>query len=366
MVRPLPEGNVAQTDDQRWAWDDALLVASPYPTRKQKTIVALDKSARLVRYEGTRGSLSDESGNVVFGPFAGSDREAVGNGRVVYVSNAEHLEATHVRREYFASHWDDTLHVSDSFDVRNAGPQTPGHAVDSVQRMMTRFTGARDNLVKQFAQHVPVDAREVFFVDAIGNVSTSAVDRVPGSPGKRMLRLKPRFPLAGGWRYAWRHGYRLPLGQHLRHDASGRFRLRVPFIEPLVASAADDKQPVRSERTAAVLAYELHVTLPQGARNVAVHAAFDAEYSVQRAKHYLDAPGVARPVVVVAMRNVPPEMMREHVVVSYDLSWAAVWLKPAAVAACVLALFALASVVGRLQLGLAPVAGKAKAKAKAD
>ncbi|KAJ1723949.1 dolichyl-diphosphooligosaccharide--protein glycosyltransferase subunit 1 [Coemansia erecta] len=370
MAQPAPATNVGQEDDQRWAWDDQLLVASPYATRKQKTVVSLDGNTnsnggtRLVRHEGARGSRDPDTGSVVFGPFNSGD--TAGRGRVVFVSNAEHVEATGLQREYFVSHWDDTLHVSDACDVRNAGPSTPGGAIDGVQRMMSRFTGARDHLIKSFVVHVPGTAREAFFVDAIGNVSTSAI----GTVGKRqkavhVMQLKPRYPLAGGWRYAWRHGYRVPLGEHLRRATDGRFHLHVPFIERLVASSSSDKHlAVPDHSAAAVLDYELRVTLPQGACNVELRAPFEAEYRIEHAKHYLDAPGVARPVVVVSMRNVPPAVMGQNVVVSYDYSWAAMWLKPAAIAACVMGLFVLASVVSRLQFGLAPAASKLKSKAE--
>ncbi|KAJ2484708.1 dolichyl-diphosphooligosaccharide--protein glycosyltransferase subunit 1, partial [Coemansia sp. RSA 2052] len=275
---------------------------------------------------------------------------------VAFRDNAEQLEALTHRREYFVSHWASDLHVREHYAVRSLAPALAG-GFDKVAQMVAKYTQRRDNLVKTLLVRVPADAREMYFVDAVGNVSTSAVSRA--SRGVKVLQLRPRYPLAGGWNYTWWHGYSVPLARYLKKASSSsspgsRHVLRLPFIGSLAGCASLEGElteaMARAQNTA-VRAYELSVTLPEGARDIDVQLpAVGMRVALRPQKYYLDS--VGRTVVVVTHENVAPELAARHILVSYTYARSALWLKPLVVAAALFALFMVASAASRMQYGL--------------
>ncbi|KAJ2638110.1 dolichyl-diphosphooligosaccharide--protein glycosyltransferase subunit 1 [Coemansia sp. RSA 1286] len=349
LVDPRPKV-VEQTEDQSWVWQDTL-GGYAYETRKFKAVVKMGSGAKVRQVSGLNNTR-DGAGNVVFGPYVGAAAVDATPVSVAFKHNGEQMEATDYRREYFVSHWANDLHVSDHYDIRNCGPALPNNGLDKVQQTMTMYTHGRDNLVKSLLVPVPTDAREFYFVDQIGNVSTSTLGPASRATGTRLLQLKPRYPIPGSWRYAWRHGFSLPLNKYLRVSGD-QYSLRVPFIGHVTASASLERtlgQKDIEKKTTAVTRYSLHISLPEGASDVRVEMPFDAEYRVERSWYYFDS--IGRPLVVVEMQNVPTALMDAYVVVVYRYGWMHLWTKPAVIAAFVLVLFALASGLSRLQLGL--------------
>ena len=59
---------------------------------------------------------------------------------------------------------------------------------------------------------LPASARDVYYRDEIGNISTSNLREIEDSVE---LELKPRFPLFGGWKTHYLMGYNVPSYQYL-------------------------------------------------------------------------------------------------------------------------------------------------------
>ncbi|KAI8321086.1 Ribophorin I, partial [Martensiomyces pterosporus] len=348
LVQPKPKA-VKQAEDQYWEWSDEALVKSIYPTRKQKTVVKAPGEVRRFSKVSVGGGAKKDGSTVTFGPFLASDSEkeddlAALKGQKVevnFMDNGEQLEALTHRREYFVSHWADDLNVLEHYALRNRGPEIDG-PFDKVKQTISKFMRTRDNFIKTLLVKVPVNAREMYFVDEIGNVSTSAVTgrrRQKGEEAFKILQLKPRYPLPGGWNYTWWHGYSVPLSEHLKIDSAkgaGRYLLKVPFIGSIAACASQD--------------YELRITLPEGAKDIDVKIPFGVDgIEKQPLKYYLDSTG--RTTVVVRQRNVAPDMHKD-ILVAYSYSAISFWQKPAVIAAAFFALFALASAASRMQFGL--------------
>ncbi|KAJ2535316.1 dolichyl-diphosphooligosaccharide--protein glycosyltransferase subunit 1, partial [Coemansia sp. RSA 1933] len=263
-VQPRPL-SVRQDGDQRWEWTGSPLVRSVYATRKQKTTV--------VPPSASRGSKPTTFGP--FGPFKAGYAANSTVERVSFVSNAEQLEALSHRREYFVSHWANDLNVLEHYQLRNRAPGSEG-AFDKVGQVVAKFMKMRDNFVKTLLVKVPADARDMYVVDEIGNVSTSAVSgrrrhSAAGDPF-RIMQIQPRYPLLGQWNYTWWHGYSVPLTGYLKTDGA-RHVLRVPFIGRIagVASSEAELSVAMAERSnTAVDAYELRIVLPEGASAIDV------------------------------------------------------------------------------------------------
>ncbi|KAJ2454619.1 dolichyl-diphosphooligosaccharide--protein glycosyltransferase subunit 1 [Coemansia sp. RSA 2336] len=351
-VRAQPAA-VEQSHDQTWTWSDRVLVESADPVNKQKTVV---KVPGAIKSYSQLNATSQKGKSVTFGPFAGDSADVAG-GQEAYVrflDNSEQLEALEHRREYFVSHWANDLNVLEHYALRNRAPALLG-GFDKVKQTVSRFMKARDNFIKTLLVKVPVDARQMYVVDEIGNVSTSAVSRPQRVDGEefKLMQLKPRYPMAGQWNYTWWHGYSVPLSNYLRVRGT-RHALQVPFIGSLTGSASQSNEiPVAATkaRNTAVSRYQLRITLPEGATNINTHvpAAVDA-VRMEKHHYYFDVQG--RTVVVIEHRNVAPSLADEHVVVVYDYSRWALWQKPVVVGLVLFVLFAGASLVNRMQHGL--------------
>ena len=59
---------------------------------------------------------------------------------------------------------------------------------------------------------LPVSARDVYYRDEIGNISTSNLREIDD---QMELELRPRFPLFGGWKTHYYIGYNVPSYQYL-------------------------------------------------------------------------------------------------------------------------------------------------------
>lgn len=59
---------------------------------------------------------------------------------------------------------------------------------------------------------LPAAARDVYYRDEIGNISTSAMRELDDMVE---VELRPRFPLFGGWKTKYTIGYNVPSYQYL-------------------------------------------------------------------------------------------------------------------------------------------------------
>jgi len=110
------------------------------------------------------------------------------------------------------------------------------------------------------------------------------------SPFEAVLEISPRYPLYGGWKTKWYHGYNLPLSNALTVTADGSYVLTVPFVAPYENAAIDD--------------FELIVTLPEGASDIKFRSEHNlgVELEMDSVQTYLDS--VGRPVLSISRRNV--------------------------------------------------------------
>ena len=116
--------------------------------------------------------------------------------------------------------------------------------------------------ITSLALALPPKIHSPYFIDIVGNVSTSHFrpsSPALGLPSQRkkpatsLLELTPRYPLMGGWNYTFTVGYDAPLGEFVRRRGS-EYILAVPFLTPVKGVAVDD--------------VTVSIRLPEGARSV--------------------------------------------------------------------------------------------------
>lgn len=298
-----------------------------------------------------------KSGSVVtFGPFENVPPFGVGgnaeipSARVHYQYDQPIVGVVELDRLVEVSHWGDNLAVQDKVWLRNDGPALKGHFSRVDHQVGVFYGGSGKNLLTDFAIHLPAGAREPYFIDQIGNVSTShfrpreanqALLQTPtykqGDSQASYLHLQPRYPLLGGWNYTFTIGWNLPLGQggwgKKLNSGSNEYSVAVPFWNAIRDVPADH---VRNR-----------IVLPEGASLIAVETPFDVD--VQRTElytTYLDT--VGRTAIVLEKARVS-DRQSGNVYVRYRLEPSAHYLKPLSVTSVALFLFAGAIVFRTLQ-----------------
>jgi dolichyl-diphosphooligosaccharide---protein glycosyltransferase subunit 1 (ribophorin I) len=100
--------------------------------------------------------------------------------RLHYESNTPFLSATFVQKDIDVSHWGNVA-VEVAYDhLINNGPKFTG----PFSRWVFMVSADRiPSAIPTFAEHLPDGAHDIYYRDIIGNISTSALDRVSAKVG---------------------------------------------------------------------------------------------------------------------------------------------------------------------------------------
>ena len=99
------------------------------------------------------------------------------------------------------SHWGNVA-VEETYNVRHMGAELKG-AFSRLDYQRQQAAGH----VHDFKTLLPAAARDVYYRDEIGNISTSNLWETANDVE---LTIRPRFPLFGGWKTHYYIGYNLP------------------------------------------------------------------------------------------------------------------------------------------------------------
>jgi oligosaccharyltransferase complex subunit alpha (ribophorin I) len=97
-------------------------------------------------------------------------------------------------------------------------------------------------------------ARNAYYTDIIGNVSTSRFRPARGVADAH-LEIQPRYPIFGGWNYTFRLGWNVDLDKVERTSGAERV-LKIPFLE--------------GPENIQYGSFDLTVILPEGSRFVPI------------------------------------------------------------------------------------------------
>lgn len=350
---PLPE-TVKQTEPQLLLWRGDAVVRSPYMTMSAR--IKLKSPSPNIVSLSPASSGSKSGANVLFGPYTGvapyNGSGDIQQGSVHFQSDAPQVTAITLDRVAEISHWGDALSIEDRILLRNTGPALKGH-FSRIEHQMSSFykkgASAPSNALTSLKLFLPAGARDAYFIDQIGNVSTSRfrpsvpnpalVDQLAHSGANTLsqlslLELVPRFPLLGGWNYTFSVGFNVPLsaGGWLKSVSGREFVAAIPFFTPMKDVAVD------TVRTT--------IVLPELANNVRMELPFAVDNSHHTiSQTYLDTHG--RPTITLTKHNCAHNHGR-LIYVRYTLPLAAHYRKVASVFLLTLALFSAAAIVQRL------------------
>ncbi|KAI9800174.1 MAG: dolichyl-diphosphooligosaccharide--protein glycosyltransferase subunit 1 [Piccolia ochrophora] len=341
--RPLP-ATINQVDKQYLVHTFSAYSPSAYETLKQKTKLKLP-TTDIPDHTPIPSSLNTEGhedpqrqgSTFTYGPYRPVPAGTVHPVRVRYEFTKPLLHATLLERDVEVSHWGGNLATEERFWLRNNGAQLENH-FSRVSWATTSYYNPPTSALRELKMPLRVGASNPYFIDDIGNVSTS---RFRSSPREAHLELKPRYPVFGGWKYSFRVGWDADLKHFLRRaGGSEGYVLKVPFLE-------GPKQPegIEYERV------EVRVILPEGATNINYETTvplIKAETSLHRT--FMDT--VGRTVLKLTAVNAVDEFRDRDLFVTYDQPFLASLRKPLTIFVGMLAVFAGAWGLGKVDTSI--------------
>lgn len=277
ILKPFPE-KIGQSDKQLVLYLGNTVLYSPYVVKQQKTTVKLSSST-IESYSRLKPSSSSES-TITYGPYKDSKAYRTHEMRVHFENNSPFLSVNDMTRWIEVSHWGN-IAVEETCHVTHTGAQLKGHfSRYDYQRTPTHAA------IKQFKSVLPASAKDVYYRDEIGNISTS---NMLAQDDSVELVLRPRFPLFGGWQTRYYMGYNVPTYQYL-YVKGNEYVLKMRLVDHVFDDFIVDKLNVK-------------VVLPEGATNVRIQTPYPiTEGEMENHKTYLDT--VGRPVVTFKKDNV--------------------------------------------------------------
>lgn len=256
-LKPVP-ASINQADKQYVQFGFSAYTPSAYRTLKQKTKLKLPSTDApeytiLGKNDDGKDDPQKQGASFTYGPYADVPAAAEQLVAVRYDFTKPMLHATLMERDVEVSHWGGNIATEERYWLEHRGATLKAHFSRVAWQQMQYYSPASSAL-KEFQYPVMIGSSNPYFIDDIGNVSTSRF-RPVNNAKEGLLELKPRYPIFGGWKYSFRVGWDNNLKNYLRKLKTGDgYILKVPFLE-------GPKQPEGLEYEKLVL----RIILPEGA-----------------------------------------------------------------------------------------------------
>ena len=234
-LTPLPAA-IGQTDKQYVLYTFSMYAPSAYKTQKQKT------KLKLPTTDVPDATVIDESLNAdgkkdpqkqgtsfTYGAYTDIEAGASSPISVRYEFTKPLTHSTLLERDVEVSHWGGNVAFEERHWLTNRAATLKDH-FSRVAYQQSSYYNPPMAALKELRFPLAVGSADAYFVDDIGNVSTS---RFRTGPREANLELKPRYPVFGGWKYSFKVGWNGDLSSFVRRvkGASDSFVLKVPFFD---------------------------------------------------------------------------------------------------------------------------------------
>nr|CAG4635411.1 EOG090X04O4 [Artemia franciscana] len=284
-IVPFPK-EITQREKHLVKYTGNLYLYSEYDVTSQTTKISVPPGTT----EGyTKIKPVTYSDNVVsYGPFESIKSFTEEELFVHYENSKTFLTVTSLLRTIELSHWGN-IAIEETVDVLHTGAKLKG----SFSRFDFQREGASANVVKKFKTVLPAAAKDIYYRDHIGNISTSNV-RVQKESVEAELR--PRFPLFGGWKTHYVLGYNVPSYEYLYRNGEF-YTLKLRLLDHIF-----DNVFVKN--------LEIQVILPEGVTDIEVSTPYDVKRLEDRLHYtFLDIGG--RPVITFLAQNLVDEHIQD-------------------------------------------------------
>ncbi|KAI6191093.1 Dolichyl-diphosphooligosaccharide--protein glycosyltransferase subunit 1 [Aphelenchoides bicaudatus] len=277
LLKAYP-ATIVQAENQFMLYSGNAYLESPYVLERQSTSIKVG-SSKVVDFTQTDPS-KHQGDSIKYGPYSKISAYSTSPITVHYENNTPFLVVKSLERFITISHWGN-IAVEDTIEIEHRGAVLKGE-FSRLDYQMDRRNTNQQPVVKSFKTQIPVSARDIYYRDQIGNISTSIVYK---RANRIEVELRPRFPLFGGWKTNYILGYNIPTNGFLFASGS-EYALKIPFVDKVYDNAVIEKATVK-------------IAFPEASRNVRLTNPFppDEVYAT-----YLDTTG--RKVVVLEKENV--------------------------------------------------------------
>ncbi|CAL8084439.1 unnamed protein product [Calicophoron daubneyi] len=325
-LEPKP-AEIVQDDNQFVKYTGSAVFYSPYPTNHQEMIISLPEGD-VLSYTTSPQPVQKRSKKLIYGPYTDKPALSYAPVYVHFEDNVPFLTVTKMTRLIEISHWGN-IAVEESIDIINEGAKLRG----SFSRLDFDMGRGRRTAVTSFKTALPAAAKDIYYRDEVGNISSSAVMDLLDAVE---VRLSPRFPLMGGWKTQYILGYNVPAHQFLYHTGS-QFQLRMRFMDHVY-----DDQVVKD--------FTLKIVLPEEVTEIEFVPPYPVtEEPRENLKTYLDTTG--RTVLVFKAKNLVNEHIKDFVL-NYHFNMLLMLREPLMLVAAFCVVFFCALVYVRLDFSI--------------
>ena len=238
---------VGQNDKQYLVHSFSSYSSSAYETVNQKTKIKFG----TVDIKDFTGKPERQGTTYTYGPYNNIPAGAEQFESVRYESTKPLIYAKLLERDVEISHWGGNAAFEERYWLTNQGANLTGQ-FSRLEWQKVAFYKPATVAITGLRIPLKGDSQDAYFIDDIGNVSTS---NFRTNSKEALLELKPRYPIFGGWNFPFRIGWNGNLKSYLRKTVSGSHVLNVPFIDGF-------KMP----EGASYAKVNVRIILPEGAR----------------------------------------------------------------------------------------------------
>jgi oligosaccharyltransferase complex subunit alpha (ribophorin I) len=276
---PYPT-EITQAEKQYVKYIGNAVFYSPYITEVQETSVIVTKPINILSYTKEPSPVKKSDNVITYGPYKSHQPYSIIEMMIHYENNRPFLTVTQLTRTIELSHWGN-IAVEEVVDMYHSGAKLKGP--------FSRFEYQRNqggaSSIKSFKTVLPASARDVYYRDEIGNISTSNLREMPDSVE---LDIRPRFPLFGGWKTHYTIGYNVPSYEYLYHKGN-RYGLKMRFVDHIHDDQVVDQMTIK-------------IVMPETVSDIKMLPPYPAiDGGRQNKKTYLDTTG--REVIVLHKNN---------------------------------------------------------------
>ncbi|KAK4555995.1 dolichyl-diphosphooligosaccharide--protein glycosyltransferase subunit 1 [Recurvomyces mirabilis] len=343
-LTPLP-AQIGQTDKQYVLHTFSAYAPSAYTTSKQKTKLKLPTvdvpDATTLPAELNAEGKEDpqkQGTSFTYGPYNELPAGAVQEVSVRYDFTKPLVHGKLLERDVEVSHWGNNVAFEERHWLTNRAATLKNH-FSRVTYAQSAYYNPPSSALKELRFPLAVGSADPYFVDDIGNVSTS---RFRSNMREANLELKPRYPIFGGWNYSFKVGWNSDLKEFLRRvkGASDTYVLKVPFFE-----GPKQAEGVEYERVVT------RVILPEGAKNIKFSTTIPlTSNTTSLHRTFMDT--IGRTSLELTALNVVDEFRERDLVVTYEYPFSARFRKPLVIFGGLMAVFAVSWVVGNLDVSI--------------
>ena len=259
-LSPLP-AQIGQTEKQYVLFPFSAYAPSSYTTLKQKTKLKLPTTdvpdavvlPASLNADGKEDPQKQGS-SFTYGPYGEMEAGVLQEVSVRYDFTKPLTHGRLLERDVEVSHWGGNLATEERHWLSNRGAVLKNH-FSRVTYQQSSYYNPPTSALKELRFPLSVGSVDAYFIDDIGNVSTS---RFRTNLREANLELRPRYPIFGGWNYSFKVGWNSDLKNYLRRSKDGSgdsYILKVPFFE-----GPRQAEGVEYERV------DTRIVLPEGAK----------------------------------------------------------------------------------------------------